>query len=159
MRVLDVMQRPVVMCTADTSLAAATRLLKQNSCGCLPVAGEGGNVIGMITDRDISVALGTRDERPSQIPVWEVMRHSLFTCTPDEDIHCALKTIRRQKIRRLPVVNAEGAAIGILSIDDIVRKARKNAGRDGVSFEDAVNTYRAVCTKVLPGFAREVVAA
>ena len=120
MQVQDVMRKGAVFCPPDLSLAAAANLLVQNGCGCLPVVGEGGNVIGMVTDRDICIALAKRSERPSQIPVWEAMQRKLFTCSPGDNIHCALKTMRRQKIRRLPVVDRNGVLQGILCLDDIV---------------------------------------
>jgi len=113
------MRKQPVICTADTTVAEALELLTTQRCGSLPVVGEGGNVIGMITDRDIRAVLGTRDARPSQIPVWEAMRHSLFTCAPDDEVHCALKTMRRQKISRLPVIDRQGVLQGILCMDDI----------------------------------------
>jgi len=119
MKVRDSMRKQPVICMADTTVAAALELLTTNRCGSLPVVGEGGNVIGMVTDRDIRAALGTRDVRPSQIPVWDAMQHSLFTCAPDDEVHCALKTMRRQKISRLPVVDRQGLLQGILCMEDI----------------------------------------
>ena len=152
MKVKDVMQKCVVSCGPETNLCAAVELLWKNGCGSLPVVGEGGNVIGMVTDRDISIALGTRDQMPSQILVQDVMPQALFTCTKEDDVHCALKTIRRQKIRRLPVIDHKGALHGILCMDDIVAKAKRYAGKEELSFEDVVETYQAICER--PGAER-----
>src|SRR6185312_14857067 len=113
-------------CGWDWTLSVAAESMRKNGCGFLPVVGEGGNVIGVVTDRDISIALGTRNRRPSELLVKEVMRPRLFTCTADDSIHCALKTMRAEKIRRLPVIDLEGTLMGVLSIDDIVLKARKS---------------------------------
>ncbi len=151
MKVKDVMRRPAVYCAPDTNLAAAAELMLRHCCGCLPVVGEGGNVIGLITDRDICVALGKRDERPTHVPVWEAMQRKLFTCSPEDDVRCALKTIRRQQVRRLPVINRNGALEGILCIDDIVKTARSSAGRDEISYGDFVNAYQAITKQDAPG--------
>jgi CBS domain-containing protein len=159
MKVKDVMRTPAASCAPDMNLAVAAELFWKHSCGCLPVVGEGGNVIGMITDRDICVALGTRDARPTQVPVWEAMRHELFTCSPEDDVHCALKTIRAQKIRRLSVVDRAGVLQGILCMDDIVQKAQHSAGRSEISFDDVVNTYQAISKRDSPGLARKATAA
>ena len=148
MRVRDLMTKETSFCGPDTSLAAAGDCMRKNEVGFLPVVGEGGNVIGVITDRDISIALGTEGRRPSVRMVKDLMAAKLFTCTPEEDVHCALKTLRAQRIRRLPVVDREGALLGILSIDDVALKAREPASKNDVSYKDVVDTYQAICGRV-----------
>jgi CBS domain-containing protein len=125
MKVREVMREPV-FCGLDATLAAAVELMRNNGCGFLPIVGEGGNVIGVITDRDICIALGTRNQKPSDVLVKDVMLPKqytfpkLFTCTPNDDIHCVLEVMRTEKVRRLPVIDHEGGLLGILSMDDIV---------------------------------------
>jgi len=145
MKVRDVMAKQPTSCDLDTSLSIAAELMWRNRCGFLPVVGEGGNVVGVITDRDISIAVGTRNRRPSAILVKEVMTPKLFTCTAEENLRCALKTMRIEEVRRLPVIDREGALIGVLSIDDIALKAREYAPKRDVSYEDVEDTYRAIC--------------
>jgi CBS domain-containing protein len=151
MKVRDVMRKGAVFCCLDTDLAAAVELMCKNGCGFLPVVGEGGNVIGVITDRDICIALGTRNQKPTEVHVKDVMlpeQHTfpkLFTCTPDDDIHCVLKTMRMERIRRVPAIDREGALMGILSMDDIMLKACARAGKHDISCEDVVDAYKAIC--------------
>jgi len=139
MKVRDLMVQQTASCGLETSLAAAVDLMVKNGCGFLPVIGEGGNVIGAITDRDICIALGTRNRTASELLVKDLVLSKaytfpkLFTCTPDDDIHCILKTIRAEKIRRLPVVDREGVLQGIVSMDNIVLGACQFAGRSGIS--------------------------
>jgi len=159
MQVKDVMRRPPVFCSPEANLADAAQLLFKNACGCLPVVGESGHVIGMITDRDICVALGTKNARPTELCVWEAMQHKLFTCSPEDSIHCILKTIRSNKIRRLPVVDRTGLLQGILCLDDIVQRAQPNADKHEISFEDIVQTFRAITRRDSPGFVRRPTAA
>jgi len=144
MKVRDVMTKQATFCYPDTSLSGAAELMWKRKCGFLPVRGEGGNVIGVITDRDISIALGTRNRRPSEVLVKDVMSGRLFTCTPDDSVACALTTMRIEGLRRLPVVNCEGALVGVLSIDDLVIKARENALSKDVSYKDVEDTYKAI---------------
>jgi CBS domain-containing protein len=61
-----------VFCGLDTSLPAAGEMMRRNGCGFLPVVGEGGNVVGVITDRDIWIELGARDEKPADVLVRDV---------------------------------------------------------------------------------------
>jgi CBS domain-containing protein len=149
-KVRDVMTKRTISCTPETNLAEAALLMWKHACGFLPVIGEGGNVIGVITDRDISIALGTRDQRPTQVRVWDVMPKKLFTCTAGDDVHSALKSLRAGKIRRLPVIDREGALIGVLSIDDIVLKARERILGKDVSYKDVEDTYKALQRRAPP---------
>src|SRR2546421_11976920 len=114
MKVQDVMNEDVKCCGPDTNLASAAAVMWENDCGCLPVVTDGRNAIGVITDRDIAIALGTRNEQASEIPVKEVMTRELYTTFPDDDLDAALKIMRKGRVRRLPVVNTEGVLDGIL---------------------------------------------
>jgi CBS domain-containing protein len=144
MKVRDLMTKQAASCGQETNLAQAVQLMWENGCGFLPVIGEGRNVIGVITDRDIAIALGTRQQQASEVRVRDVMPRRLFTCTPDDDVHTALKTLRSEGIRRLPVIDREGALVGVLSIDDVVLTARVEARRKDVSYEDVENTYTGI---------------
>ncbi len=150
MKVRDVMTKQAAFCGPETNLAEAVELMWKNACGFLPVVGEGGNVIGVITDRDISIALGTRNRRASEVRVSDVMPRKLFTCTANDDVHTAMTTLCGAGIRRLPAVDVEGALVGVLSIDDIVLSARGNALRKDISYEDIENTYKAIL-RLSPG--------
>jgi predicted transcriptional regulator len=113
----------------------------------LPIVTDGGKTIGVITDRDIAIALGTRDKQAAEIPVKEVMSGELFAASPDEDIHTALKLMRKEKVHRLPVINAEGKLEGILSLNDVALQAVHPDGKKTpeLNYEDVVSTLKAVC--------------
>jgi len=144
MKVREVMTKAASFCGPESTLEEASFLMRKHNCGFLPVVGEGGNVIGVITDRDMCIALGTRNRKPSDIRVWDVMPHKLFTCMEGDDVHCALKTLRGARIRRLPVIDRDGTLVGVLSIDDIVLKAREHLLRKDISYDDVENTYKAI---------------
>jgi len=150
MKVRDVMTKHAVSCGLNSNLAEVAELMWKNECGFLPVVGDGGNVIGVITDRDISIALGTRNQRPSELLVKDVMPAKLFTCTADDNIRYALKTMSIGRIRRLPVVDAEGALAGVLSIEDIVLKAREQVLGKDVSSKDVEEAYKAIRGRANP---------
>jgi CBS domain-containing protein len=148
MKVQDVMVKEVRFCGPDANLAEATELLWTDGCGTLPVVDRSGHVTGMITDRDICIALGTRDATAAATKVKEVSLPKLFSCAPEDDIHKALNTMAAQKIRRLPVINSAGTLKGILSMDDVVLHAVKNpATAADVSFADVVNTMKTICER------------
>ncbi len=143
MKVQDLMTEDVKACSPDTNLAAAAAQMWEGDCGILPVVVEGNTPIGVITDRDIAIAVGTRGRSPQKIRVEEVMTAKLFACTPDDDIHTALKTMRKDKVRRLPVVTDDGALKGMLSINDVVLQAQK--GDKELDYDDVVSTFKALC--------------
>ena len=150
MKVRDAMTKETVSVGLDSSLASAVELMRRRNCGFLPVIGEGGNVVGVITDRDVCVALGRREQKPSEVLVREVILPRdrtfpvLYVCTPDDRVHCVLKTMRAQKIRRLPVVDREGVLQGVLSIDDLALRACESSGKEAVSCKDVIETYKAI---------------
>ena len=148
MKVSEVMIKEVRFCGPNTNLAEATEMLWTDGCGTLPVVDNAHNVTGMITDRDICIALGTRDAVAAAIPVKEVSLPRLFSCDPDDDIHKALETMAAQRVRRLPVIDRKGTLQGILSIDDIVLHAEKDpVSAAGLSYADVVNALKAICER------------
>jgi CBS domain-containing protein len=159
MKVQDVMTESVRACSPDESLAEAAAIMWRNDCGILPVLAEG-KVVGMISDRDIAIAVGTRDQLAGDIPVKSVMSKEVFSATPDEDIHAALKTMRKEKVRRLAVVNSNGLIEGIISMNDIALHAEKFDGHKTteLSYEDAMNTLKAICEHRHPSPVKKSVA-
>ncbi|HTW64071.1 MAG TPA: CBS domain-containing protein [Bryobacteraceae bacterium] len=150
MKVREVMTKKATYCGPESTLEEAAYLMRKHNCGFLPVVGDGGNVIGVVTDRDMCIALGTRNRKPSNMRVWDVMSHKLFTCMEGDDVHCALKTLRSAKIRRLPVIDRDGSLVGILSIDDIVLNAKEHFLRKDISYRDVENTYKAIRGRPVP---------
>jgi CBS-domain-containing membrane protein len=141
----------------ETSLAGAASIMWENDCGALPVMSVEGRVVGMITDRDICFGTTTKNRPPSEVAVGEVITGKVFTCAPEDDIQLALKTMSRERIRRLPVVGEGGTLEGILSMNDVVLKAEEQA--DGkapeLSYGDVVQTYKAICAhNLLPQLAQ-----
>lgn len=146
MRVDQVMRIKVATCRPESNLAEAIATMWSTNCGVLPVTAEGGEVLGIITDRDISVALGTRNLRSSDVRVRDVAHNHVLTCRPSDDIHVALQTMRRGRVRRLPVV-FEGRLEGIVSMDDLVLNAEPD-GKMGaaISYGDVVSTLQDIYT-------------
>ena len=139
MKVKDLMTTDLKTCTPDTTVAEAAHLMWEGDCGILPVVDDG-ELVGVVTDRDMYVALATQNERASQVRVGAVATKKLATCAPEDDIHAALATMRQALVRRLPVVGFGGTILGILSINDILLAVGKE-----VSSEDVVQTLRAIC--------------
>lgn len=149
MKIRDLMTKTVASCLPETNLAAAGALMWESDCGVLPVVDERRRVTGVLTDRDVCVALTTRDRRASSLTVEDVATAPAFVCNQDDDVKAALKIMQRQKIHRLPVVNKAGMLEGIVSLNDIVLRAGKGVARKhpDVSYDDIVETLQAICAR------------
>jgi CBS domain-containing protein len=111
----------------------------EGDCGALPVVNDEGRVTGMITDRDICIAVATRGGSADRIAVRDVAQEHAHTCLAEDEVTAALQTMKAHKVRRLPVVDAEGHVRGILSLNDIVTRA------GAASPKDVVSTLAGIC--------------
>ena len=144
MKVRDVMTSNVKSCWPETNLAEVAKMMWENDCGILPVINGAGKLIGTITDRDIAIAVGTKNRLASEITVGEVMPQGVVvTALADEDVKSALKTMRGAAVRRLPIMDSGGIVRGIVSMNDILLQARPDL-RDP-SYEDIVSTFKGIC--------------
>jgi CBS domain-containing protein len=151
MTVKDVLTQPAVTCQPENSVAAVVALMWENDCGMLPVLTETGELAGILTDRDICIALGTRNRLPSETTVREVMGTAPCICKPTDDIRSALQAMRAAKVRRLPVVGENGVLEGVVSISDIVLSARRGlvmaGSATGVSNGDLIPALQDICSR------------
>ncbi len=145
MIVRDMMRTSPKTCGPKTNLAEATEMLWTGGCGALPVVDAKGVIQGIITDRDICVALGTRNRLASDVLAEQTMSSKVVTCRASDPIHTALDIMRKQRLRRLPVVDAAGKLEGVLCLSDLVLDARHDDGdRPAVSYEDVMSTLRSI---------------
>lgn len=146
MKVNEVMTATPYYCQSETNLGSATELMWNANCGFLPVESTEGKIVGVVTDRDICVALGTRNLLPGDVTVGEVMSGKIHFCDPDDDIHIALQTMKEGKVRRLPVIAKNGTLVGVVSTDDVLLRAEPTSmgKHPELSSDEVVRVYRAI---------------
>lgn len=152
MKVGDFMSHNVRACRPEASLADAARMMKGTPCGFLPVRNGEGRLVGVVTDRDICMTVA-RIERPArEIPVREAMTPEPVTCSKDEDVLDAVRTMQQRRVHRLPVMSREGDLEGVLSINDVVDRAGHawEQPLSGISFEDVVPALQAIHERIVP---------
>jgi CBS domain-containing protein len=120
MLVSEAAVRDVQTVKEGASLAEAGRLLRDAECGVLPVIESNHRLVGIVTDRDVALALAAEDSPASGMTVGEAMTRDVQTCRPEEDVRVALRRMAEHGVRRLPVCVAEGLLVGILSVDDLL---------------------------------------
>ena len=152
MKVKDAMMRTPAFCKEEANAGEAVELMWNRNCGLLPVVNEEEKVVGVVTDRDLCIALGTRKVLAGELKLSGITSRRVFSCSADEEIHFALATMAREKVRRLVVLDKEGRLEGILSMDDIVRHATEaSPGRFAeLSYADVVLTLQHVFEMRVP---------
>jgi CBS domain-containing protein len=151
MKVVDVMTGTPFYCSPNTNLGSAAELLWNQNCGILPIVDDQ-KVVGVVTDRDLFIALGTRNRLPGDITVGEVSSGRVHLCYADDGIRTALETMAREKVRRLPVVDRNGILQGILSMDDIILRAepRKPGMVADLFYDDVLRTLKKIYSPDTP---------
>jgi CBS-domain-containing membrane protein len=121
--VRSVMTTPVRACQPDDFLTRAAQLMWESNCGAIPVISNE-RVVAMVTDRDICMATYTQGKAPEALRVASAMSKELFSCAPDDSVGTALATMANMRVRRLPIVDAEGKLVGVITLADVARWAR-----------------------------------
>jgi CBS domain-containing protein len=144
MKTNDVMTRDVHTCLPETDLGLVAMQMWEGDFGVLPVVADGGEVVGMITDRDICMAAASRNKAPREIRADEVMTGEVYSCAADDEIHAALKVMEERRVRRLPVLE-HGKIVGLLSLNDLALKARSSKLAD-LTAQEVEETLKAICS-------------
>jgi CBS domain-containing protein len=161
MKVSEVMSRTPAFCVPGTNLGTAAEILWNRNCGILPVVNAEGHVVSVITDRDICIALGTRNRLAGELAVGDVAAQAAVCCNADEDIRSALARMGGAKLRRLPVVDSTGKLLGLLSMDDVVDRTPFKAAAKGdeLTAEEVVATLKRLYAPLLPAAINKAAAA
>jgi CBS domain-containing protein len=120
------MSRDVRLVSPEQTIREAAELMAEIDAGCLPV-GENDRLVGMITDRDITVRAVAHGLNPDT-KVRGVMTHEIHYCFEDEDIEEVAEKMSDLKVRRLPVLSRNKRLVGIVSLGDIAAQHDEIAG-------------------------------
>lgn len=126
----------------DASLTEASQRLRDLDVGALPVC-ENERLVGMITDRDITVRAVAEHCSPDDTSVRDVMSEGAIFAYDDEDVRDAALIMRENQVRRLPVINRRNRVVGIISLGDLA------AGHLAPDLSGA--TLRGICQSESPG--------
>ena len=128
MKVSEVMTHDVKIASPQDSLRDAARMMEGIDAGALPV-GENDRLVGMLTDRDITLRAVARGKSPDECTVREVMSSDIKYVFEDETVENAAKNMGDLQMRRLPVLDRKKRLVGIISLGDLALKKTDSAGK------------------------------
>src|SRR6476620_849971 len=119
MKLNDIFTRNVVTAGPEETLAAVALRMQEHNVGTVVVV-ENQRPVGIVTDRDLALGLGTRGVSP-QAGVQKVMTRHVMAIPEDTGIYTATKFMREREVRRLPIVDREDRLVGLVTLDDLLR--------------------------------------
>ena len=124
----EVMTSDVQTVSPQDTIQRAAQLMDDLNVGAIPVL-DGDKLIGMITDRDITVRSTAVGQDPRSTKVTDVMSTDVRTCTVDQSVQDVLDQMADVQIRRVPVVDDSGKVIGIVSLGDVATRHSADVDR------------------------------
>ncbi|HVL75245.1 MAG TPA: CBS domain-containing protein, partial [Noviherbaspirillum sp.] len=133
-KISDLMTRDVATVSPQDSLQRAAQLMKECDVGALPVC-DGQTLVGMITDRDITVRASADGQAPDNVKVGEVMSEGITYCFEDQDVEEVLQQMGTEQVRRLPVLTRDKRLCGMVALGDIATRdqTHTDSALEGIS--------------------------
>jgi CBS domain-containing protein len=134
MQVKDVMTATPACCTANTSLREVANLMVENDCGAIPVVDseDSKKPVGLITDRDIVCRAVGEGLNPLELTANDCMTSDVLTVTEQSSFEECCRLMEEKQVRRVPVVDEDGACVGIVALADVAREGRKTTAGEVV---------------------------
>jgi len=145
MQLKEIMTRSVETIGADASLTEAARKMEEKEVGFLPVV-TAGQVVGVITDRDITIRAVARGLDPEQTTVEETMTHRIVALPENSEVEDASELMEQRRVRRLVITNEGDALAGVVSFD----KLSLYIGRYGMAADDGLEGEANADTREFP---------
>jgi len=127
MQIREVMTDRVQHCAPWTNLAAVIEIMGNNDCGELLIV-EDGRLVGVVTHRDICLAIGTRNCAARDIVVRDVGITVVQTCEPGDDVCVAMDFMQATRVRVVPVVDKKGMLQGTVTLSDLIHRIEREPG-------------------------------
>jgi CBS domain-containing protein len=134
--VKDLMTTDLATVDPHAPLVKAAKLMRDEDVGAVIVA-ENDELVGLLTDRDIAIRAVAEDRSP-ETEVQDIASKDLQTLKPDDDLDSAVELMRKQAVRRAPVVD-NGKVVGIVSIGDLARTKDRHSALADISNAPANN--------------------
>ena len=137
MKVKECMCTDVACVKPETTICDVAKLMLNKHVGCIPVCDNNKNVVGLVTDRDLTLRSLACEKDIKQTPVSEIMTTKVFNVSPDAEVSEAEKIMCDCQIRRVPVVEND-ILVGIITVGDL-------ANNQNVTHNEVSNTVEGIC--------------
>jgi CBS domain-containing protein len=124
MKVKNLMHKGIETVSPGTSVTIVAQKMKRNDDGAIPVV-DNGEVIGMVTDRDVAIRGVANDKDISELTAKEIMTKGVFSCRAGSSAKEAARLMESKRVRRLPVVDSNKRIVGMLSLGDMCHASKK----------------------------------
>ena len=124
---------------SDDTIAAAVNVLNDKNIGAVIVRDKTGDVVGILSERDVVRRLGKQGIDAMTTPVADCMTSNPFTCTPDETVDDLMAQMTEKRIRHLPV-KSEGRIVGVISIGDVVKRKIEAAEKEAAALKEYISS-------------------
>lgn len=125
MNVSEIMTKDPACCTADTPLQEVAQIMVEHDCGCVPIVDSEDSrmPVGMLTDRDITTRVVAKGQNPLDLTAGDAMTSTVVSVTPDTSVEECCNVMEQSQIRRVAVVDENGACCGIVAQADVATNA------------------------------------
>lgn len=125
MQVREIMTSPAKVVDPDTSVHDLAEKMRNEDLGAIPIC-DGERLLGMVTDRDIVTRAIAMDKKLSDCSARDVMSEKIACVREEDDVDQAEQLMTEHQVRRLPVVNDDNRLVGMVTVADLARKAKRN---------------------------------
>ena len=131
-QVSQVMTRGVRSMSPTDTIQLAAQAMDELNVGAIPVC-ENGEVVGMVTDRDITIRAVAQGLPTDTTPIGDVMSEQVETCYEDDSLDEVVAQMQQSQIRRLPVLDENDQLTGMLSLGDIAAKGDEDTAGEALA--------------------------
>jgi CBS domain-containing protein len=131
-KIREVMSPDPTALLATTTIGDAARAMRENDIGDVIVLDDNNSMCGIVTDRDIVVRAVADDRQPSEVRLGDICSRDLTAVAPDDPVEDAVRTMRENALRRLPVVD-NGRPVGIVTLGDLAIERDPESALAGIS--------------------------
>ena len=145
MKAHELMTKSVAICHTGDMLNIPAQLMWDHDCGAIPVVDDDGKIAGMLTDRDICMAAYTKNRPLDTLPVREAMATQVISARPEQSLAEVEQLMAEKQIRRVPVLDAAGKPLGILSMNDLAIESARSSSPLKHGMSRLVHTLAPIC--------------
>ena len=135
MKIKDCMCNNIYYCLPDSTVTDCAKIMNQKHVGCIPVCDEQKNLVGIVTDRDITLRCIANNKDCNATKVSDIMTCNVCSCNLDDDIKTAENKMAQNQVRRIPILD-NSKVVGIITLGDLSRNQEINDQRVCNTLED-----------------------